>query len=207
MGKSGLCALFGAALAAAAFAAPASASNLLTNGSFETGDFSGWTTGGNFEFTQVVTGPFFVTPSFSYPGAQDGIWYVTAGPVGSDGTLSQTFSDSAGQQLQISGWVAAIGDDPSDFSLMFNTTTLYSATDPNTGGAWTQGTFNVTGTGSDTVTIAFRDDPNYIALDNFSVTPVNATPLPAALPLFASGIGGLGLLGWRRRKKARALAA
>jgi len=29
-----------------------------------------------------------------------------------------------------------------------------------------------------------------------------ATPLPAALPLFATGLGGLGLLGWRRKRKA-----
>jgi hypothetical protein len=34
---------------------------------------------------------------------------------------------------------------------------------------------------------------------------VNDTPLPAALPLFATGIGGLGLLGWRRKRKARAI--
>jgi hypothetical protein len=34
----------------------------------------------------------------------------------------------------------------------------------------------------------------------------SATPLPAALPLFASGLGALGLLGWRRRRKA-AIAA
>ena len=27
-------------------------------------------------------------------------------------------------------------------------------------------------------------------------------PLPAALPLFATGLGVLGLLGWRRRRKA-----
>jgi hypothetical protein len=34
------------------------------------------------------------------------------------------------------------------------------------------------------------------------------TPLPAALPLFASGLGAFGLLGWRRkRKKAAAIAA
>jgi hypothetical protein len=30
------------------------------------------------------------------------------------------------------------------------------------------------------------------------------TPLPAALPLFASGLIGLGLLGWRRKRKAQA---
>ena len=28
------------------------------------------------------------------------------------------------------------------------------------------------------------------------------TPLPAALPLFATGLAGLGLLGWRRKKAA-----
>ena len=37
---------------------------------------------------------------------------------------------------------------------------------------------------------------------------VSGVPLPAALPLFASGIGALGLLGWRRKKrKPVALAA
>ena len=40
---------------------------------------------------------------------------------------------------------------------------------------------------------------NY-TLDNFSFhsTP---TPLPAALPLFATGLGALGLMGWRRKRK------
>jgi hypothetical protein len=32
-------------------------------------------------------------------------------------------------------------------------------------------------------------------------TTVSATPLPAALPLFATGLGALGLLGWRRKRK------
>jgi hypothetical protein len=37
-------------------------------------------------------------------------------------------------------------------------------------------------------------------------TPPAATPLPAALPLFGTGLGALGLFGWRRRRKARATA-
>ena len=36
---------------------------------------------------------------------------------------------------------------------------------------------------------------------------VAATPLPAAFPLFASGLGALGLIGWRRKRKASARAA
>jgi hypothetical protein len=34
-----------------------------------------------------------------------------------------------------------------------------------------------------------------------------ATPIPAALPLFATGLAGLGLIGWRRKRRAAALAA
>jgi hypothetical protein len=38
----------------------------------------------------------------------------------------------------------------------------------------------------------------------FDLTVVEtATPLPAALPLFATGLGGLGLLGWRKKRKAQ----
>jgi hypothetical protein len=47
------------------------------------------------------------------------------------------------------------------------------------------------------------------AADNMAGSPQAlgvATPLPAALPLFATGIGGLGLLGWRRKRKAQAVA-
>jgi hypothetical protein len=35
----------------------------------------------------------------------------------------------------------------------------------------------------------------------------NEVPLPAALPLFATGLSALGLLGWRRKRKARTFTA
>jgi hypothetical protein len=40
----------------------------------------------------------------------------------------------------------------------------------------------------------------------FTVTPA-ATPLPAALPLFATGLWALGLLGWRRKRRNAAKLA
>jgi hypothetical protein len=38
--------------------------------------------------------------------------------------------------------------------------------------------------------------------DDSFVVNIGTTPLPAALPLFAGGLGALGLLGWRRKRKA-----
>lgn len=37
---------------------------------------------------------------------------------------------------------------------------------------------------------------------NLISTELQQTPLPATLPLFASGLGALGLLGWRRKRRA-----
>jgi hypothetical protein len=42
-----------------------------------------------------------------------------------------------------------------------------------------------------------------LSLEAPTFTPV-VTPLPGALPLFATGLVGLGLLGWRRKKKTAA---
>jgi hypothetical protein len=39
---------------------------------------------------------------------------------------------------------------------------------------------------------------------SISTLSVNATPLPAALPLFATGLGVMGLLGWRRKRQSAA---
>ncbi len=42
---------------------------------------------------------------------------------------------------------------------------------------------------------------------NFDQPGSWSTPLPAALPLFASGLGVMGLFGWRRKRKNAAVIA
>jgi hypothetical protein len=59
----------------------------------------------------------------------------------------------------------------------------------------------------DTLIGTFPDQPEdgiFVTSDLISI--VGSTPIPAALPLFATGLGALGLLGWRRKKKATALS-
>jgi hypothetical protein len=53
----------------------------------------------------------------------------------------------------------------------------------------------------------FAYNGEYLDLNVSTMTQVSvsATPIPAALPLFASGLGGLGLLRWFRRRTARAV--
>lgn len=46
-----------------------------------------------------------------------------------------------------------------------------------------------------------------VSLEGAVTFDIATTPLPAALPLFAGGLGALGLLGWRRKRKVAALAA
>ena len=59
------------------------------------------------------------------------------------------------------------------------------------------------------ISLALSDRSGFIgSVSEYVVVGTGATPLPAALPLFASGLGAFGLLGWRRkRKNATVLAA
>jgi hypothetical protein len=46
-----------------------------------------------------------------------------------------------------------------------------------------------------------------VATDTSPTFTPDATPLPATLPLFATGLGALGVFGWRRKRKASAAIA
>ena len=73
--------------------------------------------------------------------------------------------------------------------------------------------YNLSGTAATYSYYYFVFDPTTLSTGNTNVLLhevdgiARAVPLPAALPLFATGLGALGLLGWRRKRKAAALAA
>jgi putative exporter of polyketide antibiotics len=49
---------------------------------------------------------------------------------------------------------------------------------------------------------SYEPTPEFNFIFRVTLEDNAAVPLPGALPLFAGGLGVLGLLGWRRRRRA-----
>jgi hypothetical protein len=168
----------------------AAKADLIANGGFETGDFTGWVV--NSRCCTSVQ-PFGGMGGYA---AEQGNDYAALGTVAVLGTISQTFTDVAGRTLAISYFLRSNGTSPNEFRAAFDGQTLFDQVDipPQ---PYTEYVFRVTATGSDTLTFYERDDPNWLALDAVSVDEL-AIPEPASGAMLCGGLLGLSMI--RRRR-------
>jgi hypothetical protein len=166
--------------------APAQAANLVSNGDFETGDFTGWTTNFNGDgHTFVDLGDNTTKVAF-------------LGQVGSIGFFSQTLNTMAGQDYTLSYDFLSDGELPNVFQVQVNGNTLFSQADIPAQ-TFTSYSFNFVGTGSDTIQFGGQNDPLYLQLDNV-VVDVAAVPEP--LTIVGSLVGGTAALRMRKKLKS-----
>lgn len=184
-----------ASLAAVAVLA-ACAHGDFVNGSFETGDFTGWT----------VTNASRGSSLFDYPGwaglqPTDGTFLAVFGDVAQeDDTISQTLTTTPGVKYTLSFDLGSSGatEPMENFDVEWNGTTLYNGHAPaSLDSSLTHFTYTVTGTGSDTASFGGYNFYSNTGLDNVKLTP-QAVPEPASCLALAGG--ALALIRRRRAK-------
>lgn len=184
--------LVGAVAAAAFLATGASASELIVNGGFETGDFTGWK-------ATAVSYPVFVDTAIVHSG--DFSAKVAGYSFGPD-TLEQDVADAAGQSYVLSFWRWMDATLPNGIDVTWNGVSVHSEVDNDAGAGFEQFTATVTGHGLDALVFTSYNDPAFNYFDDVSVTGPGV-PEPTAWALM---IGGFGLAGASLRRR-RAIAA
>ena len=182
--------VLGAMVAAMGFAVgiggPAHAQ--VVNGGFETGDLTGWTLGGNTGFIGVEC------PGVGFAGPGDGACDVFAGPVGSNGTLSQVLATLPGRFYNINFDFQPDGGTPSFFSAVWDAQpALFSVTNPASSPYQVLHFTALATAASTSLSFNFRDDPGFLKLDSVAVS----IPEPGTMALLGIAMTGLLL---RRRK-------
>ncbi len=171
--------------------------DVVNNGGFEIGGFSGWTQSGAADAVSVAN---------DHP--HTGTHYAAFGSE-TEAYLEQSLTTVAGQAYSLDFWLASGQQNGSTAGSYFKAeaggVTLFEIDsrgvfDPNFPNAFPytafSGLFTATAA-STTLKFTLQHETDYFFLDDISVT---AVPLPAAFWLFVSGIGGISVIGRRRNK-------
>ena len=183
--------------------------NLVSNCGFETGDFTGWTIGGN---TLNPGGNYYGVDAFDANSGNYGAYmsqdFIDAGtaPI----TLSQTLTTTVGQAYNITFWLEQDTAPTTGYTHLFGAawggTTFLSlaptVASPGTVGSFTRYSFMETAAGASTaLKFTFENDDSYWSLDDVSAAsaPEPSTGLLGGLAL---GVGWL-MVAVRKRAASR----
>lgn len=186
-----------AALALTGLAAPARAADFV-NGSFETGDFTGWTahqrwavigggTDGSFEADTPCSGAPCTDPA----------------DTGGNAKLGQLLSGlTAGSSYTVSFDARSNGTTPNELDLYVDGALKLNLT--NFAASYSSYSFDFTALGTTADFAVYgRNDPYISEVDNFRLSDAGAVPEPATWALM---LGGFGLAGAALRRRRSGLA-
>lgn len=162
--------------------------NLVVNGDFETGDFTGWTQSGDFTYSSVGGGVY--ARSGVYGGQFGAVEDIFGSGFGGPVSISQTLSTIAGDGYHISFWLRK--DDTMGGTAAFSwEVDGVQQADPLAGESsfeYQQYFADVVATSDATVIrFTFLHDPAYYGLDDIRVVPE-----PGALWLLAVALAAAG---------------
>ena len=179
------------ALTAWLMTAGSARAELVANGGFETGDFTGWTTQG------VISNLFQVSTVFSHTGSHS---VVLAGLEADDDEFYQTVPTTLGQQYALDFWVYNLGVGADGMHVEWEGNTAFNVKPLDVPlESWFQYTLPLTATANGSeLRFGGFDVPLGFYIDDIRLT---AVPEPSCLGLAALGLAGIGVVA--RRKKVR----
>ena len=187
--------------------------NIVTNGGFETGDFTGWTLSGNTGGAGLTGGSGNI--GVDTDSAHSGTYGAFFGPVGSLAYLSQNLSTVAGMTYDLSFFLLNEGSGGEsispirpggepvglEFQVFWNGTLIFSIPPNSPPSVYSQLNFNglvATGTSTE-LRFGFRNDPSFWNIDDIvagvSSVPEVLSTIWLALPV----VGMFGFLRLRRK--------
>lgn len=168
--------------------------NLITNGGFETGNFSGWTQSGNLTNTAIST------------TVNTGKFSGSFAPVATFGTITQNVTTTAGMLYDLTYWLSNGSSNANGFNVTANGSALFTLNNSASFGfqkykqtftataASTAISFNFLNTNLAATKVWYLDDVSMVLRAG-----QNNVPVPATLALLVVGLAGMG---WSRHRKA-----